>query len=79
MITLAAPMPLLEAVTANLLTPAVLFFVLGVLAAVLKTDLKLPESLYVTLTCLSIFLVIICTCRFFAHNINHGSAHSMYN
>ena len=43
-------MPLLEAVTANLLTPAVLFFVLGVLAAVLKTDLKLPESLYVTLT-----------------------------
>ncbi len=43
-------MPLHEAITANLLTPAVLFFVLGVLAAVLKTDLKLPEPLYVTLT-----------------------------
>jgi len=41
---------LLDAIAANLLTPAVLFFVLGVIAAVVKTDLKLPEPLYVTLT-----------------------------
>lgn len=43
-------MPLHEAIAANLLTPAVLFFVLGIIAAVVRTDLKLPEPLYVTLT-----------------------------
>ena len=39
-----------QALTANLLSPAVLFFVLGVAAALLKSDLKFPEALYVTLT-----------------------------
>ena len=44
-----------SAVQSNLLSPAVLFFVLGVLAAVVKSDLKFPESLYSTLT---IYLLI---------------------
>jgi len=48
-------MPILEAVTANLLSPAVLFFALGLLAAVTRSDLKFPESLYVALT---IYLLI---------------------
>jgi hypothetical protein len=38
------------AVTTNLLSAPVLFFLLGVLAAVLKSDLKFPESIYVALT-----------------------------
>ena len=38
------------ALSANLLTPAVLFFALGIVAALLKSDLKFPEALYVTLT-----------------------------
>ncbi len=41
---------LLHAIQANLLSPAVLFFVLGVIAALAKSDLKFPEALYVTLT-----------------------------
>jgi hypothetical protein len=43
-------MELLDAVQANLQTPAVLFFVLGVIAALTRSDLKFPEALYVTLT-----------------------------
>ena len=43
-------MSLFDAILANLLSPPVLFFVLGVLASILRTDLKLPEALYVTLT-----------------------------
>lgn len=39
-----------SALAANLLSPAVLFFALGVAAAVLKSDLKFPEPLYVGLT-----------------------------
>lgn len=39
-----------EAIRANLLSPAVLFFALGLLAALLKSDLKFPEPLYITLT-----------------------------
>jgi hypothetical protein len=39
-----------QAIQANLLSPAVLFFALGVFAAVSKSDLKFPESLYSTLT-----------------------------
>jgi hypothetical protein len=41
---------LLPALAANLLSPAVLFFALGILATVAQSDLKLPEPLYVTLT-----------------------------
>lgn len=41
---------MLEAIQANLLSPAVLFFVLGLVAAVVKSDLKFPEPLYTTLT-----------------------------
>jgi uncharacterized protein len=43
-------MELLNAIQSNLLSPAVLFFVLGVIAAVSKSDLKFPEALYSTLT-----------------------------
>ena len=39
-----------DAILSNLLSPAVLFFVLGVFAAVTRSDLKFPESLYTTLT-----------------------------
>lgn len=40
----------LHALAANLMTPAVLFFALGLVAALLRSDLKFPEALYVTLT-----------------------------
>jgi len=43
-------MDLLDAIRANLLSPAVLFFALGVLAALVKSDLKFPEPLYIALT-----------------------------
>ena len=43
-------MDFLSALSANLLSPAVLFFALGLIAAVLRSDLKFPEALYVTLT-----------------------------
>ena len=43
-------MDLLTAIQSNLLSPAILFFVLGVFAAVSKSDLKFPEALYTTLT-----------------------------
>ncbi len=41
---------LLQAIQANLLSPAVLFFALGLIAALTKSDLKFPEPLYVGLT-----------------------------
>ncbi len=41
---------LLQAIQANVLSPALLFFVLGLLAAVLRSDLRFPEPLYVALT-----------------------------
>lgn len=44
------PPDLLHAIHANLLSPAILFFALGVFAALAKSDLKFPEPLYVTLT-----------------------------
>ena len=43
-------MGLLDAIRANLLSPAVLFFVLGLIAALTKSDLKFPEPLYLGLT-----------------------------
>lgn len=43
-------MSLFEAIQANLLSPAVLFFALGLIAAVLRTDLRFPEPLYLGLT-----------------------------
>jgi len=43
-------MDFFEAIRANLLSPAVLFFVLGLIAALTKSDLKFPEPLYVGLT-----------------------------
>jgi uncharacterized protein len=39
----------------NLLDPVILFFVLGILAGVFKSDLRLPEALYETL---SIYLLV---------------------
>ena len=44
------PIDFFQALSANLLSPAVLFFALGVTAALIKSDLKFPEALYVTLT-----------------------------
>lgn len=41
---------LLQALQVNLLSPPVLFFALGLLAAVARSDLKFPEALYVSLT-----------------------------
>lgn len=43
-------MQIIEAISANLLSPAVLFFALGLIAALTKSDLKFPEPLYVALT-----------------------------
>ncbi|HYE29812.1 MAG TPA: sodium-dependent bicarbonate transport family permease [Methylomirabilota bacterium] len=43
-------MELIEAVKINLLSPAILFFVIGMAAALLKSDLRFPEPLYVGLT-----------------------------
>lgn len=43
-------MDILTAIQTNLLSPAVLFFVLGLIAALTKSDLKFPEPLYVGLT-----------------------------
>jgi hypothetical protein len=40
----------IHALSANLLSPAVLFFALGLAATFVKSDLKFPEALYVTLT-----------------------------
>jgi len=40
----------LEAIQANLLSPAVLFFALGLVAALLRSELKFPEPLYAALT-----------------------------
>jgi len=41
---------LVRAIQANLLSPAVLFFLLGVFATLSKSDLKFPEPLYLGLT-----------------------------
>lgn len=41
---------LLPVLLSNLLSPAVLFFALGVVATLVKSDLKFPEALYTTLT-----------------------------
>lgn len=48
-------MDIFEAVRANLLSPAVLFFALGIVAALVKSDLRFPEPLYAGLT---IYLLI---------------------
>lgn len=44
------PFDLMHAIEANLLSPAVLFFLLGVFATLSKSDLKFPEPLYLGLT-----------------------------
>ena len=43
-------MTIVDAIQANLLSPAVLFFVLGIIASLTKSDLKFPEPLYVGMT-----------------------------
>jgi hypothetical protein len=48
-------MEILDAIHANLLSPAVLFFSLGLIAALTKSDVKFPEPLYIGLT---IYLLI---------------------
>jgi len=39
-----------EALSANLLSPPILFFALGIIAAVVKSDLRFPEQFYSALT-----------------------------
>lgn len=46
---------LADAIRINLLSPAVLFFALGILATLARSDLRFPEPLYVGLT---IYLLI---------------------
>jgi len=41
---------LADAIRINLLSPAVLFFALGILATLARSDLRFPEPLYVGLT-----------------------------
>lgn len=41
---------LLQAVVYNLTAPMPLFFLLGILATLIKSDLKIPEALYIALT-----------------------------
>ncbi len=43
-------MEIFDAIRANLLSPAVLFFALGLVAALTKSDLRFPEPLYAGLT-----------------------------
>ena len=43
-------MDLAEAIRANLTSPVILFFVLGLIGAAVKTDLRFPEPLYLALT-----------------------------
>jgi len=43
-------MELFEAIRTNLTSPAILFFVLGLVATLVKTDLRFPEPLYLGLT-----------------------------
>ena len=43
-------MEILNAIRTNVLSPAVLFFALGIIAALTRSDLKFPEPLYVALT-----------------------------
>jgi hypothetical protein len=46
---------LLHAIQANLLAPPALFFALGVIAALVRSDLRFPESMY---TALTIYLLV---------------------
>lgn len=41
---------LLEAIQHNLTAPMPLFFALGILATLIRSDLKVPEALYIGLT-----------------------------
>lgn len=43
-------MDVLESIRINLASPAILFFVLGIVAAVVRSDLRFPEPLYLGLT-----------------------------
>jgi uncharacterized protein len=43
-------MDVLDSIRINLASPAILFFVLGMVAAVVKSDLRFPEPLYLGLT-----------------------------
>ena len=38
-------MEILELIQANLLTPIILFFLFGIIAARIKSDLKIPEAI----------------------------------
>lgn len=50
-------MPSLDLVAANLLSPMVLAFVLGFIAAVVKSDLRLPDGLYQSLSMYLLFAI----------------------
>ncbi len=50
-------MDLLHSLTSSLLSPMVLAFVLGIIATLVKSDLKFPEALYVALTIYLLFAI----------------------
>lgn len=50
-------MDLLQSLTSSLLSPMVLAFVLGIVATLVRSDLKFPEELYVALTIYLLFAI----------------------
>ncbi|MEI6536121.1 MAG: sodium-dependent bicarbonate transport family permease, partial [Verrucomicrobiaceae bacterium] len=50
-------MDLLQSLTSSLLSPMVLAFALGILATLVKSDLKFPDELYVALTIYLLFAI----------------------
>lgn len=50
-------MELIQSLTSSLLSPMVLAFALGILATLLKSDLKFPDELYVALTIYLLFAI----------------------
>ncbi|MGL5017331.1 MAG: sodium-dependent bicarbonate transport family permease, partial [Luteolibacter sp.] len=50
-------MDILQSVAASLLSPMVLAFVLGIFAALVKSDLKFPDELYAALTIYLLFAI----------------------
>lgn len=50
-------MDMLEVAASNLATPAILAFLLGVIAALVKSDLRLPEPIYQTISIYLLFAI----------------------
>lgn len=50
-------MDLISIITSNILSPMMLAFVLGIVATLIKSDLKYPDGLYITLTIYLLFAI----------------------